>query len=120
MYSETLLHFFRDPKRVGVLPAPATVVEVMNPVCGDILRFSARWEDNRLADAAFQAKGCTASIAAGAALTEWAIGKEPAQLAALTVAQVETLLDGLPNESKHAAALVVEAAQAAAQGSPDK
>jgi NifU-like protein involved in Fe-S cluster formation len=86
----------------------------MNPICGDILRLSALIEDGRIVNAAFQAKGCTASIAAGAALTEWAIGRTLPELAAITAMQVETLLDGLPNESKHAAALAVDAAKAIA------
>jgi nitrogen fixation NifU-like protein len=85
----------------------------MNPICGDILRFSALVaDDGRITQTAFQAKGCTASIAAGSALAEWAAGKTLPELAAITAAQVEALLDGLPNESKHAAALAVDAARA--------
>ena len=113
MYSATLLQHFRDPKCVGVLPSPALQVEVMNPICGDILRFSALvGSDGRITEAAFQAKGCTASIAAGSALAQWATGRTIAELKALTPSQVETLLDGLPNESKHAAVLAVDAAKA--------
>ena len=84
----------------------------MNPICGDILRFSVLVEDDRIAQAAFQAKGCTASIAAGSALAEWATDKSLADLAALTASELEALLDGLPNESKHAAVLAVDAARA--------
>jgi len=112
MYSTTLLRYFREPKCVGVLPSPARQVEVTNPICGDILRLSALVENGQIVNTAFQAKGCTASIAAGAALSEWAIGKTLPELAAITAAQLEALLDGLPNESKHAAALAVDAAKA--------
>ena len=114
MYSTTLLQYFREPKYVGVLVPPALQVEVMNPICGDILRLSVLVEDGSVVEAAFQAKGCTAAIAAGAALSEWAIGKTLAELGASTAGQVEALLDGLPNESKHAAALAVDAAKAIA------
>ena len=112
MYSTTVLQYFREPKCVGVLPSPALQVEVTNPICGDILRLSALVDDGLIVNAAFQAKGCTASIAAGAALSEWAIGKTLTVLAAITATQIEALLDGLPNESKHAAALAVDAARA--------
>ena len=112
MYSDILLQHFRDPKCVGVLPSPARQVEVMNPICGDILRFSILVQDGIVIQAAFQAKGCTASIAAGSALAEWATGKSLSQLAALTPASLEGLLDGLPNESKHAAVLAIDAARA--------
>lgn len=114
MYSPTLLQHFHEPKRVGVLSPPALRVEVMNPICGDILRFSVLVVDGVIAETAFQAKGCTASIAAGSALADWAAGKTLLELGAITVGQVEDLLDGLPNESKHAAALAVDAARAAA------
>ena len=112
MYSATLLQHFREPKCVGVLPSPARQVEVMNPICGDILRFSALVEDGVITQAAFQAKGCTASIAAGSALAEWATGKTLPEFSALNAGQLEDLLDGLPNESKHAAVLAIDAVRA--------
>jgi NifU-like protein involved in Fe-S cluster formation len=83
----------------------------MNPICGDIVQFSARFADGVVEEAGFLAKGCTASMAAGAALAEWAVGKSRAQLMALAAADIEALLDGLPNESKHAAQLAADAAR---------
>ena len=80
MYSATLLQYFREPLYVGVLVSPALQVEVMNPICGDILRLSVLVEDGSVVEAAFQAKGCTAAIAAGAALSEWVIGKTLAEM----------------------------------------
>lgn len=115
MYSATLLQYFREAKRAGVLTEPALAVEVSNPICGDILRLTALVEEGRVVDAAFQAKGCAASIAAGAALAEWAIGKTLSEIGAVSAAGIEALLDGLPNESKHAAALAVDAARALAK-----
>ena len=114
MYSATVLDYFRSPRRVGCLPPPALRAEVSNPICGDVLRLTALVEDGIITAAAFQAKGCTASIAAGAALADWSIGKSLAALASLNAAAIEALLDGLPNESKHAAALAADAARALA------
>jgi NifU-like protein involved in Fe-S cluster formation len=83
-------------------------VDVTNPACGDVLRLSARFEDGLVASAAFQVRGCTASIAAGSALTEWMVGKSRAELKALTAAVLEGLVDGLEPASKHAAVLCVD------------
>jgi nitrogen fixation NifU-like protein len=105
MYSDKLLQYFRAPNRAGTLPPPALQAEEMHPVCGDILRLSIRIEDGLVRDAAFQAKGCTASIAAGEAAAQWMIGKPLAEVRAVTPELIEELLDGLPAESKHAAAL---------------
>jgi nitrogen fixation NifU-like protein len=109
MYGERLLDHFRNPRNVGELGAPAVTVEASNPVCGDILRLSARFEDGRVAEALYKTRGCTASIAAGSAVAEWLEGKSRAELEDLSVAQVEDLVGGLSAESKHAAALCVDA-----------
>jgi nitrogen fixation NifU-like protein len=66
------------------------------------------FDDGRIAEVRYQIRGCTASIAAGSALTEWMTGKSRAELAALTPALLEDLLDGLEPASKHAAVLCVD------------
>jgi nitrogen fixation NifU-like protein len=113
LYSERLLAHFREPSNAGELPAPALTVDVENPVCGDRLRLSARIDDGRFAEVRFLAKGCTASIAAGSALTVWMTGKTVAEIAKLdgtAIGQaVEDSLGGLPPASQHAAALCADA-----------
>ena len=111
MYSARLLEHFRDPRNVGQLEAPAVIIEATNPACGDILRLSARFENGRVAEARYQTRGCTASIAAGSALTEWMTGKSREEVAAVTPAMVEELVGGLEPASKHAAVLCVDAAK---------
>ena len=107
--SPELIDHFRNPRNVGELPAPAITVEVSNPVCGDILRLSALVEDGYIAQARFKVRGCTASIAAGSALTELIGGRDRAGLRILTAADVDRAVGGLANESKHAAALCADA-----------
>jgi nitrogen fixation NifU-like protein len=109
VYSERALDHFRNPRNVGSLEPPAVTVEVTNPACGDLMRLSARFEDGRVAEARYQTRGCTASIATGSALTEWMAGKSRPELAKLTPADVESLVDGLQLASKHAAMLCVDA-----------
>lgn len=83
-----------------------------NPACGDILRLSARFEEERVAEVAYKVRGCTASIASGSALTECMLGKSRAELAALTPAVIESAVGGLIPESKHAAVLCMDALKA--------
>ncbi len=85
------------------------MVEAANPVCGDILRLSARFEEGRVAEAAFLTRGCTASIAAGSALTELLLGRTRAELKLLRAADIEQAVGELSNESKHAAVLCIDA-----------
>ena len=108
MYSERLLDHFQNPRNVGELPPPAVTVEVSNPACGDILRLSVRFEGDRAAEARYKVRGCTASIAAGSALTEWLTGKTRAELGTLRAPLIEAAVGGLAPESKHAAVLCVD------------
>ncbi len=112
MYPEPLLEHFRNPRNVGELEPPATVVEVTNPACGDILRLSALVESDCVVEARYRTRGCTASIAAGSALTEWMAGKSLAQLARLTAEEISHAVGGLQPESRHAGVLCVDAVKA--------
>jgi NifU-like protein involved in Fe-S cluster formation len=118
MYSEKLLDHFQRPRNAGELGPPAVAVEVSNPICGDILRLSARVENGRVAEARFKTRGCTASIAAGSALTELIVGRTLTEVGRLTAVEVEEALGGLRAESKHAARLAVDAARALAKTAP--
>ncbi|HLJ50322.1 MAG TPA: iron-sulfur cluster assembly scaffold protein [Bryobacteraceae bacterium] len=109
IYSDLFLDHFQNPRHVGELPAPAVTVEVSNPVCGDVLRLSALWENGLVREAAFKARGCTASIAAGSALTEWMVGKSREEITAARAATIEDAVGGLIPESKHVAVLCVDA-----------
>lgn len=110
--SPELIDHFRNPRNVGELAAPAITVEVSNPVCGDILRFSVRMETGRVAEVGYKVRGCAASIAAGSALTVLSAGRDRADLALITRDTVEAAVGGLSNESKHAATLCVDAVRA--------
>lgn len=110
--SPELIEHFRNPRNVGELNPPAITVEVSNPICGDILRLSALIESGRVAKAGFKVRGCTASIAAGSALTELISGRGRDELQSLRASDVEQAVGGLSNESKHAAVLCLDAVRA--------
>lgn len=118
MHSPLLLDHFENPRNAGELPAPAVTVEVSNPVCGDILRLSASWTDGRIAEARFKARGCTACIAMGSALTELMAGRDEAALRALRRDDIDDALGGLITESKHVTVLAMDALRALLSARP--
>lgn len=75
MYPAQLLEHFQNPRNVGELAPPAVMVEASNPACGDIMRLFVRMQFGVAAEVRYKVRGCTASIAAGSALTEWLMGK---------------------------------------------
>ena len=112
MYSETLLDHFRNPRNVGELPSPPAIVSsVENPACGDTMVLYAHVVDGRIAEVRYQVRGCTASIATASAFTGLLIGRTRAEVKALRAEEAEMAIGGLPAESKHAAALCVQAAK---------
>jgi len=112
MLSERFLDHFQNPRNAGELPPPAVRIEAVNPACGDMLQLCVLFEGDRVAEARFRTRGCTASIAASSALTEWMTGKSRAELARLTPQMIEEAVGGLELASKHAAVLCAGAVKA--------
>jgi nitrogen fixation NifU-like protein len=114
MYHPKLLDHFRYPRTAGELEDADAVVEVSNPVCGDILKLSVELREGRVAAARFKCQGCVASMACASALTELLLGLDRAGMRVLSAAAVEEAVGELPAAGKHAALLAVDACRAAA------
>lgn len=112
MFNEAILDHFRNPRNAGDLPNASAVVDVTNPVCGDILRLSVRVDAGRIADARFKAQGCVAAIASSSVLTGLLIGKTAAEADRLTAAEISEALGRLPPATFHAAQLCRDALSA--------
>ena len=109
MYSNEVLDHFRHPRNVGEVAGAASVVEVSNPVCGDVMKLSARVSGGKVAEVGFRVEGCVPAVACGSWLTERMRGRPVAELRAITAAEIESGLGGLPLASRHASALAVAA-----------
>jgi nitrogen fixation protein NifU and related proteins len=114
MYSDAVLDHFENPRNAGTLPGATAVISVENPVCGDILELSVRVEAGRIAEARFRTRGCVTAMACSSYLTEFLLGKTPAEVRELTPEQISSALGGLPPATLHAAQLARDAVQAVA------
>jgi nitrogen fixation protein NifU and related proteins len=115
MFSETVLDHFRNPRNAGELPGATATIEVSNPVCGDILKLSARIADGRIAEARFLCRGCTTSIACASVLTERLSGRTFAEVRSITAETLSEALGGLPPATFHGAQLAADAVSALLQ-----
>lgn len=71
LYQEVILDHGRAPRNHRRPPAPDREVEGYNPLCGDMLTLYLRVDnEGRIADAAFEGKGCAVSIASASLMTE--------------------------------------------------
>jgi nitrogen fixation protein NifU and related proteins len=112
MFNETVLEHFRNPHNAGSLPDATAVVEVVNPVCGDVLRLSVRTDAGRVVEARFKTQGCVAAIASSSVLTDLLVGKPPNEIRSITAKQISEALGTLPDSTFHAAQLCGDAVSA--------
>ena len=57
-YSDIVIDHFQHPRNAGVLDDANAVGEDRNPVCGDHMKLMLRIEDETIAEARFQTRGC--------------------------------------------------------------
>src|SRR3989442_13102459 len=112
MFSEAVLDHFRNPRNAGELTDASATVEVSNPVCGDVLKLSARIVDGKIAEARFLCRGCTTSIACASLLTEQICGRTVTEARNLTPESLSTSLGVLPPATFHGAQLAIDGLQA--------
>ncbi len=112
-YTEIVLDHFKNPRNVGVLQDSDGVGRVENPASGASIALYLQIVDDRVTRATFQTQGCTATIAASSMLTEMVVDRRVGQAEAISRAEIEAALGGLPPTRKHAAALAEDAVRAA-------
>ena len=101
---------FMNPRNVGEIEDADGIGEVGNPVCGDMMTFSIKVDDDdRLSDVKFKTFGCGAAIAVSSMVTEMAKGKTLDEVMAITNDKVAEELGGLPTNKMHCSNLGADA-----------
>ena len=87
LYQEVILDHSRHPRHYGAMPAPSHKAEGYNPLCGDRVSVYLKLDaDGRIADIAFEGKGCAISQASASMMTSLLKGR--------TRADAEKLMEG--------------------------
>ena len=109
MSSDAFEHFLADRSRRGAAPAGSHTGAAGGAPCGDLVRISLSLAGGRIQAARFDAEGCSAAIAAGAALAEEVEGRVVLDAARIGPDEVAELLGGLSPPGRHAAELTADA-----------
>ena len=109
IYSEKVMEHFMNPRNVGEIEDADGIGEVGNPVCGDMMTFYIKVDDNRLSDVKFKTFGCGAAIAVSSIASEMAMGKTLEEARKITPALVAQELEGLPKNKLHCSNLGAQA-----------
>ena len=109
-YSEEVMDHFTNPRNVGEIEDADGVGEVGNPVCGDMMTFYIKVDDDdRLEDVKFKTFGCGAAIAVSSMVSEMAKGKTIDEAMQISRDDVAQELGGLPKQKMHCSNLGADA-----------
>jgi len=78
LYQEVILDHSRHPRHFGKLPGANAQAQGYNPLCGDQLTVYLRLEDQRIAEASFEGKGCALCLASASLMTGSVRDRDPA------------------------------------------
>src|SRR5436189_2339452 len=109
MGSELFEHYLADSSRRGAAPAGAYTGAAGGAPCGDLIRVAVTVQGGRIGAARFDAEGCGATLAAGAAVTERVEGESVLEAARVGPEDVSAALGGLASQGRHAADLAADA-----------
>ena len=109
VYSEKVMDHFMNPRNVGEIADADGIGEVGNPVCGDMMTFYIKVDNNHLSDVKFKTFGCGAAIAVSSIVSEMAQGKTLEEARKITPALVAEELEGLPKNKYHCSNLGAQA-----------
>ena len=75
LYREVILDHYKNPRSHGLLDDPDAQAEGQNPLCGDEVTVSVRFDGDTIGDVGFEGRGCAISQAATSMLTEIVVGR---------------------------------------------
>ena len=81
LYREVILDHYKNPRGQGLLEAPDAQAEGQNPLCGDEVTVSLRFDGDTIAEVGFEGRGCAISQAATSMLTEIVVGRTAEEVA---------------------------------------
>jgi nitrogen fixation NifU-like protein len=109
-YNPKILELFKNPKNLGKME-DATVVSVAgNPMCGDMITFYLKINDQDVIEkASFESYGCAANIATSSIVTEMIKGMKLEEAWRISYKTVTESVGGLPSVKFHCGILAVGA-----------
>ncbi len=100
LYRAQLLEHWKNPQNFGILKAPTHRAAKNNPLCGDEISMTMCIDNTRIADIAFDGRGCAVSMASASLLTEHVRGMTLAEIATLSPKNVTDLLGVVPSPAR--------------------
>jgi nitrogen fixation NifU-like protein len=93
LYQDIILDHYKRPRHRGRLEPADGESEGYNPLCGDKVRLTLRWDEGgeRIGEVAFEGEGCAISTASASLLTEAVAGKTKDEVRDLSASFLDVL-----------------------------
>lgn len=105
-YSDKAIDYIINKVNVGEIEKPDACVAYTGP-CGDTMQIYLKIDNDKIAEAKFQAIGCAGSYASGSALMEMIKGKTLEQVEKMNVDEILNHLGAIPPPKIHCACLAL-------------
>jgi nitrogen fixation NifU-like protein len=106
IYSEEVIAEFRNPSDVGRM-ADADGQGIADGLCKDTMEMYVKVRDGVVTECTFFTDGCGATIACGSRLTRFVKGLRTDEVIQVMPEDLVSLLNGLPPDHEHCAALAI-------------
>ena len=106
-YSEIVIHEYSHPENVGRMTNSDGFARITG-VCCDTMEIFLKIDDERLIDSQLMTDGCGATIACGSMVTKMSKGKTIDDALSISSEDLVEILEGLPEENLHCAALATD------------
>lgn len=93
LYKEIILDHYRNPRNHGAVECPDVATRGRNPLCGDELELSLRFEDGKVVEVMTKGRGCSISQASASMMTERVKGMSVAEVQQLIATFKEMMLE---------------------------
>ena len=93
-YREEILEHWRNPQNFGEMKKPDVVIEQVNPLCGDEVKFFFKIKKGRIEKVSFTGSGCAISMASASMLSEAVKNRRVSDLELVTGQDVLGLVGG--------------------------
>ncbi len=94
LYREEILEHWKNPQNFGEIKNADLVIDQINPLCGDQVRFFFKIKNNKVVDVSFTGNGCAISIASASMLSASIKGRPVASLSKITGKEILGMLGG--------------------------
>lgn len=94
IYREEILEHWRNPRNFGMLKGANIIIDQINPLCGDQVKFFFKIINNKVVNASFTGNGCAISIASASILSDYIRNKSVGILNKITGEDVLELIGG--------------------------